>query len=114
MKELLEKLRAFNAKRSWDRYHSPKNLAMALMIETAELAEHFLWDTQEESRSPPEEKRPAIKEEIGDVMIYLLNLADKLGIDPVLAALDKIDTNEHKYPTNKARGRKNKWVDYCG
>ena len=98
MKHLVDQIRAFNAERDWDQYHSPKNLAMSLMIETAELAEHFQWDSTEESRCPPIEKRTAIEEEIGDVLIYLVNLADKLGIDVLDAARKKLETNEQKYP----------------
>ena len=108
MKELLNRMRAFNAERDWDQYHSPKNLAMALIIEAAELAEHFQWDTSEESRCPPKEKITAIEEEIGDVFIYLLNLADKLGIDVLDAARKKLETNEQKYPVKKVRGKKSK------
>ena len=112
MKQLLDRIRAFNGERDWDQYHSPKNLAMGLMIEAAELAEQFLWDTTEESLRPPPEKRTAIEEEIGDVLIYLLNLADKLEIDVLDAARKKLETNRQKYPVKKVRGKKGKWTEY--
>ena len=104
MKELMINIRAFAHKRDWDQYHSPKNLAMALSVEVAEVVEHFQWLTLQESNSLPVDKIEQIKEEIGDVMIYLIRLADRLGIDPVQAAEDKMRINEKKYPVEKAKG----------
>jgi NTP pyrophosphatase (non-canonical NTP hydrolase) len=101
MDELFEKVRLFREERGWDKFHSPKNLAMALMVEAAELAEHFQWLTEEESRNIPEEELLKVKDEIGDVLIYLVNLADKLGLDPVQAAHDKIVKNVEKYPVER-------------
>ena len=101
MDELLEKVRLFREERGWDKFHSPKNLAMALMVEAAELAEHFQWLTEEESRDLPEEELLKVKDEIGDVLIYLVNLADKLALDPVQAAHDKIVKNVEKYPVER-------------
>src|SRR5215204_6216762 len=74
-------------------FHSPKNLAMALSVEVAEIVEHFQWLSEEQSRNLPPEKLAEIGEEIGDVMIYLTELAEKLGIDPVEAAKGKVDVN---------------------
>lgn len=111
MHELIQKIREFARARDWDQYHSPKNLAMALSVEAAELVEHFQWLTQAESADLPPEKRERVREEIGDVLIYLLNLADKLGIDPVAAAYDKIDKNGEKYPVHKARGNARKYTE---
>ena len=102
---LLEKIRAFNAERQWQRFHSPKNLVMALGVEAAELSEHFQWLTEEQSRELSQQKRNQVAEEIADVLIYLLNLADQLGIDPVAAAHQKILVNEDKYPADKVRGK---------
>ena len=101
MDELFEKVRLFREERGWDKFHSPKNLAMALMVEAAELAEHFQWLTEEESRDLPEEELLKVKDEIGDVLIYLVNLADKLALDPVQAAHDKIVKNIEKYPVER-------------
>lgn len=85
---------------------------MALMIEAGELAEHFQWLTEGESRNLPNKKRDKIKEEIGDVLIYLTNLADKLDIDPVQAAHDKLEKNRAKYPAEIVRGKANKYNEY--
>ena len=84
---------------------------MALSVEVAEVLEHFQWLTLQESNSLPVDKIERIKEEIGDVMIYLIRLADRLGIDPVQAAEDKIRTNEKKYPVEKAKGNAVKYTD---
>ena len=105
MNDLLKKIIAFRTERDWEQYHSPKNLSMALMVEAAELLEHFQWLTQEQSRNLSKEKRAAVKDEIADVMIYLVNLSEKLGIDPIEAAHSKIEKNKKKYPADKVRGK---------
>ena len=112
MKELIEKIRQFREERDWDQYHSPKNLAMALMVEVGELAEHFQWLTQEESGNLSPEKLEKIKDEIGDIMIYLANLADKLGVDPVAAAHNKVEKNRGKYSVEKVTGKSLKYSEY--
>lgn len=91
-------LREFAAARDWQRFHTPKNLAMALIVEAAELVEHFQWDTAEESSQPPAGKLAAIRDEVADTLIYLVELADALGIDLIAAARDKIAKNALKYP----------------
>ena len=95
---LRDALRAFCAARDWHRYHTPKNLVMALSVEAAELVEHFQWATPEESQNLPAEKRAEVADEIADVLIYLTELADVLGIDPIAAAREKIVKNAVKYP----------------
>ncbi len=112
MKDLLEQVKKFRQERDWDQYHSPKNLAMALVVEASELAEHFQWLTEEQSNSLAADKLAAVREEIGDVLIYLVNICDKLGIDPLQAAQDKLAKNEEKYPAVKVRGKSNKYSDY--
>ena len=112
MKELAQKLREFARERDWDQFHSPKNLAMALSVEVAEIVEIFQWLTEEQSLSLNVEKLQKVKEEIADVMIFLINLADKLGIDPLEAAMDKIEENRKKYPANIVRGKANKYTEY--
>jgi NTP pyrophosphatase (non-canonical NTP hydrolase) len=107
--ELRDTLRAFTREREWDRYHTPKNLAMALIVEAAELAEHFQWLTAEESQSPQDGKREKIREELADVLIYLVELADTLDIDLAAAARDKIEKNALKYPVEKSRGNAKKY-----
>ena len=95
---LRDALRAFCAERDWHRYHTPKNLVMALSVEAAELVEHFQWATPEESANLAPEKRAEVADEIADVLIYLTELADVLGIDPIAAARAKIVKNAVKYP----------------
>lgn len=104
MDKLIKKIRQFRDERDWDQYHSPKNLAMALSVEVAELAEHFQWLTQEQSHDLSVKKRSKVKEEIGDIMIYLASLADKLGIDPIEAAHQKTEKNQAKYPEETVGG----------
>lgn len=106
---LRDTLRDFVAARDWRTYHTPKNLAMALIVEAAELAEHFQWATPEESSALTPEKAAAVQEEVADVLIYLVELADVLGIDLIHAARDKIAKNALKYPVEKARGNATKW-----
>jgi NTP pyrophosphatase (non-canonical NTP hydrolase) len=112
MKKLVESLRRFAAERDWDRFHSPKNLSMALSVEVAEIAEHFQWMECSESRSLPAGKLEAVRQEIGDAMIYLVMLADKLGIDLLDAARRKLKVNEKKYPAKKVRGKSAKYSEY--
>ena len=111
MKKLKHKLREFAEVRDWAQFHSPKNLAMALSVEVAELLEHFQWLTQDESRSLAPEKEEQVRQEIGDVFNYLVFLSDKLGIDPVAAAHDKIRINEEKYPVEKVKGSSLKYTE---
>ena len=111
MEELIRKLREFTEERDWEQFHSPKNLSMALAVEIAEILEHFQWLTQEESRNPDPEVLKKVREEIGDVQIYLARLADQLGISPIEAALEKLEINRRKYPPEKARGKATKSTD---
>ena len=112
MKDLISELRAFAKERDWEQFHSPKNLAMALSVEVAEIVEIFQWLTQEESRNLDFKKKEKMKEEIGDVMIFLANLADKLDIDPVEAAREKLKKNRMKYPADLVKGKANKYTEY--
>ena len=91
MDELREKLRTFANNRAWMKYHSPKNLSMALSVEAAELMEHFQWLTEEQSRNLDTETLEKVRDEIGDVQNYLLRLADELGIDPIEAGKEKLE-----------------------
>jgi NTP pyrophosphatase (non-canonical NTP hydrolase) len=110
--DLIKKVREFGLERDWNNYHSPKNLAMALMVEAGELAEHFQWLTQEQSSSLPPDKLEEVREEIGDVLIYLANLCDRLGIDPMDAAFEKLEKNRARYPAAKVRGKYWKYNEY--
>ncbi len=111
MDKLIEQIRNFNKERDWEQYHTPKNLSMALMVEAGELAEHFQWLTQDQSKTLNNETLEKVREEIGDVLIYLLNIADKLGIDPIAAAKEKILKNANKYPANQIKGKATKYTD---
>ena len=112
MDDLIRQLREFNAERDWEQFHSPKNLAMAFGVEVAEIMEHFQWLTEEESRRLPADKVAQVREEIGDSLINLLQLADELGIDPLSAARDKLEKNRQKYPASLARGKALKYTEY--
>ena len=108
---LRDQLREFAAAREWDQFHSPKNIAMALSVEAAELLEHFQWLTEEQSRSLDAKAHAEVSTEIADVLLYLVRLSDKLGIDPVAAAQRKMVENAQKYPADKARGNRKKYTE---
>ncbi len=106
---LRTRLRVFVAEREWDKFHNPKNLAMALVVEAGELVEQFQWLTPHEADHLAPEVRAAVELEIADVLIYLVELADRLGIDPLAAATKKLALNAAKYPIEKARGSARKY-----
>jgi dCTP diphosphatase len=112
VEELRVDVKAFIEERDWAQFHSPKNLAMALSVEVSEVVEHFQWLTEEQSRNLSAEKLADVREEIGDVMIYLTDLADKLGLDPVEAARTKVAINKEKYPADLVRGNASKYTEY--
>jgi NTP pyrophosphatase (non-canonical NTP hydrolase) len=109
LEALRDEVREFARAREWDQFHSPKNLAMALAGETGELLEIFQWLTEEQSRNLEAKALAAANEEIADVLIYLVRLADRLGIDPLAAARRKLADNARKYPVDKARGNARKY-----
>ena len=111
LQRLRDALRAFAAAREWDQFHSPKNLAMALSAEAGELLETFQWLTEEQSRRPSPEALAAASDEVADVLLYLVRLADKLGIDPIAAANRKLVANAAKYPVDRARGNSKKYTE---
>jgi len=108
---LINKLRAFARERDWSQFHSPKNLASALSVESGELLENFQWLTEEQSRDLNDAQKSAVAMEIADVFIYLLQLCDALEIDLLEAADNKIKLNEEKYPADRARGNNKKYSD---
>lgn len=112
VKSLVQDIREFNPERDWEQFHSPKNLAIALVVEAGEVAEIFQWLTEEESRNLSPEALTSAREELGDVFIYLLNLADNLHIDLLRAARDKLNKNAERYPTQVARGKSLKYTKY--
>ncbi|MBW3695715.1 nucleotide pyrophosphohydrolase [Vibrio sp. T187] len=110
LSKLQKELELFAKERDWDKYHSPKNLAMALSGEVGELVEHFQWLTEEESQNLTQEQKDAISEEIADVFLYLLRLADKTGIDLQDASTKKLAINAQKYPVDKSYGVSTKYT----
>ena len=104
-------VRRFAEERDWDQFHSPKNLSMALSVEASELLEHFQWLTEAQSLNVSLEKREAAAEEIADVLLYLIRIADKLNINLVDAANKKLALNEQKYPPDKSRGNSRKYTE---
>ena len=110
--ELRQKIDSFVNERDWAQFHSPKNLAMAMIVEAAELVEHFQWDTIQESYDLSAEKRQEVAHELADTFVYLLRLSEVTGIDLIQAANDKIALNAIKYPVNKAKGSNAKYTVY--
>ncbi|HNU66989.1 MAG: nucleotide pyrophosphohydrolase [Methylotenera sp.] len=110
--ELRKRIDQFVTERDWAQFHTPKNLAMAMIVEAAELVEQFQWNTPEESQQLTPEKREAVSHELADTFVYLLRLAEVLEIDLIAAANAKIDLNAKKYPVEKARGSNAKYTEY--
>ncbi|MBF0537887.1 MAG: nucleotide pyrophosphohydrolase [Nitrospirae bacterium] len=112
IEDLRIELREFARERDWEKFHSPKNLAMALSVEVAEVVEIFQWMKEQESTTLDADKLRHLREEIGDVLIYLTNLADKFDIDPLEAATEKLHRNREKYPADVVRGKAAKYTEY--
>jgi NTP pyrophosphatase (non-canonical NTP hydrolase) len=106
-----KQVRQFVVERDWDQFHSPKNLSMALIVEAAELVEHFQWLTEEQSGKLSPEKLAEVELELADIQIYLISLAEKLQLDLVAAAEKKLALNAKKYPADKARGNSKKYTE---
>lgn len=109
---MTQALRRFAAERDWDQFHTPKNLAMALTVEAAELLEQFQWLTPDQSQNLPPDKRARVADEIADIQAYLVRLADKLAISIPDAVEHKMRRNEAKYPADKVRGDARKYDEY--
>jgi NTP pyrophosphatase (non-canonical NTP hydrolase) len=108
LSDLAATLQRFADERDWEQFHSPKNLVMALGVEVAELAEHFQWLTQQQSMQLSPDKKQAISEELADVLIYLVRLADRLDIDLLAEAEKKVIVNARKYPVDQSKGHSNR------
>lgn len=106
LSQLAEAVRAFGRERDWHLYHTPKNLTAALAVEAAELLEPFQWLTPEESMNLPPHKKEAVRQEMADVLIYLVSLGNCLDVDLLKAAEDKLAINAAKYPVEKCLARK--------
>lgn len=111
-KDLNDAMQQFAKERDWDQFHSPKNLAMALTVEAAELQECFQWKTEEQSAELDEKELSAVRDEIADVQLYLIRLAGKLNIDIEQACRDKMVKNTDKYPAHKVKGSPRKYTHY--
>lgn len=105
-------LRRFAQERDWEKFHNPKNLATALSVEVAELNEHFQWLTPDQAANLEPLTLAAVSDEIADVQLYLIRLADVLGLDIATAVQHKTAKNEIKYPAAKVRGSAKKYTAY--
>jgi len=110
MEEVMQKIRTFRDERDWMQFHDPKNLAVSIAIESAELLEHFQWKDKTQVEKHIAENRDNVADEIADVAMYLFELADNLGIDLKSAMLAKLEENAAKYPVEKARGVATKYT----
>ncbi len=112
LQDLRTRVHQFVAERDWAQFHTPKNLAMAMIVEAAELVEQFQWDTPQQSQQLSPEKRKAVSHELADTFVYLLRIAEVLEIDLIEATNQKIDLNALKYPVEKAKGSNAKYTKY--
>ena len=112
LEKLQDRLRDFAKERDWEQFHAPKNLAMALSVEAAELLEHFQWLSERQSETLPADKLEQVGFELADVFIYSVRLADRLGVDLDDLVLRKIALNEKKYPVEKVYGSAKKYTEY--
>ena len=107
--DLSRAVRAFAEERDWTQFHSPKNLASALVVEAGELLEPFQWLTEEQSRALPPEKLQAVADEMADVLLYLVQLSSALNVDLLAATRAKLQRNATRYPAALARGTSRKY-----
>ena len=112
LEKLQEAVRNFVQERDWERYHSPKNLAMGLSVESNELLEIFIWLTEEQSKRLPIDQMAHLRDEIGDVMIHLVNLCNQFHLDPLQCALEKLEKVKVKYPVERVKGKSKKYDEY--
>ncbi len=110
--KIKHQLREFASERDWEQFHSPKNLAMALNVEAGELLEHFQWLTEDESQQLDDARLTEIADEIADVQVYLIRLADRLNVDIPKSVAAKMVKNGEKYPVDLVRGRADKYNQY--
>jgi NTP pyrophosphatase (non-canonical NTP hydrolase) len=111
LEELRAVVRQFVAERGWDQHHNPKNLAMAMTVEAAEVLEHFQWLSEAESFRLSPEKRREVAHELSDVLMGVIRVADLLEIDLAAAFAEKMELNRQKYPPEKVRGRAVKYTE---
>lgn len=109
--ELNQTIKDFVRERDWEQFHNPKDLAMALGIEVAELQELMLWVNTSDSGERVDERRVEVEDEIGDIMVYLLRFCQVTGIDPIQATARKMEKNAQKYPVERSRGNSRKYTE---
>ena len=114
LQELKDRMAEFVNERDWQQFHTPKNLSMSIAIEAAELMEHFQWLTVEQSKNLGPEALFDIGEELADIVIYSLSLANYLDLDLSRTVHDKMDKNIRKCPKEKVRGKAHKYTYYQG
>ena len=112
IQDLKERMASFVRERDWEQFHTPKNLSMSIAIEAAELMEHFQWLTVEQSKSLEADALQDISEELADIVIYSLSLANFLELDLTDAIMSKMEKNIRKYPSEKVRGKAHKYTYY--
>ncbi|GAB4299870.1 MAG: nucleotide pyrophosphohydrolase [Thiohalomonadaceae bacterium] len=112
LEDLRQRLALFAKVRDWEQFHNPKNLAMALIAEAAELVEHFQWLSAEQSENLSEEKLEEVRLELADIQIYLIRIADRLNVDLIRAVKDKMARNEERYPVDKVKGSARRAAEY--
>lgn len=112
LKDLKDRMAAFVRERDWEQFHTPKNLAMSIAIEAAELIEHFQWLTVEQSKSLEVEHMADVGEELADIIIYSLSLSNTLGLDLSQTVIAKMEKNIQKYPSDKVKGKSHKYTFY--
>ena len=111
LEELTERIVAFRDERDWKQYHSPRNLAVSISIEAAELLELFQWSSDESVESDVQARRTDLERELADILIYCLLLAHDTGVDPAQAIRAKLAENDAKYPADRARGSRVKYTN---
>ena len=109
--DLKHEIKEFIRERDWEQFHSPKNLAVGISVEASELLEIFTWLTDDESESLDPSKLSMVKDEVGDILIYLLDFCSMMGLDPIECASQKLEKNAKKYPISKAKGNATKYTD---
>ena len=110
--DLKDRMASFVHERDWEQFHTPKNLAMSIAIEAAELMEHFQWLTVEESKNLENDHLADIGEELADIIIYSLSLSNNLGLDLSQTVINKMEKNIRKYPSEKVKGKSHKYTYY--
>jgi NTP pyrophosphatase (non-canonical NTP hydrolase) len=105
LSDLNKLLKKFAIDRDWEQFHNPKNLSMALIAEAAELVEHFQWLTPEQSQALSQQKRTEVSHEMADILIYLIRLSERLDIDIIKAANDKMEINQNRFPIEQIKGK---------